>query len=205
MDQEAASRGDKTRGDIIDAAHHLFISNGYHGTSMRQIASQAGIALGTIYNHFSSKEDIFFYVLVAWHPFYDVMPALQAAEGETVEAFVRDAADRMVANTQDRLDYLNLMFIELVEFKSVHLPHLFQMFMPSVLGLTQRFIENKKELRPIPVMVLVRAFIGLFFSYIMTEVILAKNLPSEMQENAFEHFVEIYLHGILVRDPDQEA
>jgi AcrR family transcriptional regulator len=205
MDQEAGKRGDKTQADIIRAAHNLFLSNGYHGTSMRQIAAEAGIALGTIYNHFASKEDIFFSVLVEWHPFHDVMPAMQAAQGETVEAFVRDAADRMVASTQNRIDYLNLIFIELVEFKSAHLPQLFQMFLPSVLALTQRFIENKKELRPIPAAVLVRAFIGLFFSYVMTEVILARNLPPEMQENAFEHFVEIYLHGILAREPAWEG
>ena len=200
MDQDTVTRGEKTRAEIIQVAHHLFLNHGYHGTSMRQIAAQAGIALGGIYNHFSSKEDIFFSVLVECHPFHDVMPAMAAAQGDTVEAFVHDAADRMVASTQNRLDFLNLMFIELVEFKSAHLPQLFQMYFPSVLALVQRFMEGKNELRPIPAGVLVRAFIGLFFSYVMTEVVLAQQLPPDMQENAFEHFVEIYLRGILSRD-----
>lgn len=197
MGQEAITRGDKTRAEIIQVAHNLFLGHGYHGTSMRKIAAQADIAVGGIYNHFASKEDIFFSVLVECHPFHDVMPAMVAAQGETVEAFVRDAAERMVASTQNRLDFLNLMFIELVEFKSAHLPELFQMFFPNVLALAQRFVEGKDELRPIPTPILVRAFIGLFFSYVMTEVILASQMPPDMQEDAFEHFVEIYLHGIL--------
>ena len=50
------SRGERTRAEIIQAAHDLFIQQGYHGTSMRQIAGQAGIALGGLYNHFESKE-----------------------------------------------------------------------------------------------------------------------------------------------------
>ncbi len=200
MDQGTVTRGEKTRAEIIQVAHQLFLSRGYHGTSMRLIAAQAGIALGGIYNHFSGKEDIFFSVLVECHPFHDMMPAMLAAEGETVDAFVRDAATRMVAGTQNRMDFLNLIFIEMVEFKSVHLPQLFQQFFPSVLALVQRFAESKHELRPIPAAVLVRAFLGLFFSYVMTEVILVQHLPPEMSEDALEHFVEIYLHGILARD-----
>jgi AcrR family transcriptional regulator len=200
MDPVTATRGEKTRAEIIQTAHQLFLNHGYHGTSMRQIAAQAGIALGGIYNHFSSKEDIFYSVLVECHPFHDMMPAMLAAEGETVNAFVRDAATRMVAGTQNRMDFLNLIFVEMVEFKSVHLPQLFQQFFPSVLALVQRFAEGKHELRPIPAAVLVRAFLGLFFSYVMTEVVLARQLPPEMSENALDHFVEIYLHGILARD-----
>ena len=91
------TRGERTQAEIIQAAHRLFLNHGYHGTSMRQIAVEAGIALGGIYNHFASKEDIFIAVLVEGHPFHDVMPALLSAEGETIEKFIRDAATRMVA------------------------------------------------------------------------------------------------------------
>ena len=38
------SRGEKTRQRILDAALELFCRQGYHGTSMRQIATRAGLA-----------------------------------------------------------------------------------------------------------------------------------------------------------------
>jgi AcrR family transcriptional regulator len=205
MTEEPTSRGERTQAQIIQAAHRLFVEHGYHGTSMRQVAAQAGIALGGIYNHFASKEDIFLAVLVEWHPFHDVMPVLVAAQGETVEAFVRDAANQMVAKTQERLDFLNLMFIELVEFKGQHLPQLVNTYFPNVLIFAQRFLEGKAELRPIPPAMLVRAFIGLFFSYIMTEIMIANQLPPEMQDDALDYFVEIYLYGILADDRPREA
>lgn len=205
MMEEPTSRGERTQVQILQAAMHLFIDHGYHGTSMRQIAAEAGIALSGIYNHFASKEDIFLAVLFEWHPFHDVMPALIAAQGKTIEAFVWDAANRLVAQFQDRVDFLNLMFIELVEFKGKHLPQLVENYFQNVLRFTERFLEGKAELRPIPPLMLVRAFIGLFFSYVMTELMIARQLPPEMQENALEYFVEIYLHGILANDPLKEV
>lgn len=205
MAEETTSRGERTQAQILQAAMRLFIDHGYHGTSMRQIAAEAGVALSGIYNHFASKEDIFLAGLFEWNPFHDVMPALVAAQGKTIEAFVWDAANRLVAQTQDRIDFLNLMFIELVEFKGKHLPQLVQNYFQNVLRFTERFLEGKAELRPIPPLMLVRAFIGLFFSYVMTELMIARQLPPEMQENALEYFVEIYLHGILAKDAPKEV
>ena len=57
--KEIQTKGDVTRLAIEDAAIELFLEQGYHATSMRQIAEQAGLALGGIYNHFKSKDDIF--------------------------------------------------------------------------------------------------------------------------------------------------
>ena len=58
------ARGEQTQKDILQSALELFLNHGYHGTSMRRIAQQAGIALGGIYNHFSSKEDLFVKILL---------------------------------------------------------------------------------------------------------------------------------------------
>lgn len=44
------------REDILDAALGLFAERGFHGTAMPEIAAAAGIATGTIYRHFVSKE-----------------------------------------------------------------------------------------------------------------------------------------------------
>jgi AcrR family transcriptional regulator len=197
---ESPPRGERTYTEILQAAHRLFLRHGYHGTSMRQIAAEAGTALGSIYNHFANKEDIFQAVLVCYHPLFDVLPVMKDAQGETFEAFIRDAAHRMVEGMDNRLDFLNLAFIELVEFKGKHLPAVLQKFYPLLMDFYGRFTERGDDLRPIPLPIIARAFLGLFFSYIMTDLIIANQLP-ELQEGALDHFVEIFLHGVLLESP----
>jgi len=47
--------GDKQR-RILDAALHVFAENGVHGTAVPPIAEAAGVAVGTLYRYFDSKE-----------------------------------------------------------------------------------------------------------------------------------------------------
>lgn len=200
MSKEIVARGERTQIEIVQAAHSLFLTHGFHGTSMRQIASGAGIALGSIYNHFAGKEDIFVAVLLEYHPLFDLLPVMNAARGETIEELIRDAAARMVAGMGERMDFLNIMFIELVEFKGRHLPNILQKMFPELMEFSQRFGQGKGELRPIPRPIIARAFIGLFFSFVMTELIIADQLPQVTQGDAFDNFVEIFLHGILAEN-----
>ncbi|GEM_PF-161069 len=43
---------------ILQAAQELLIEQGYHETSIDQIAARVGISKGTVYQHFPSKEDL---------------------------------------------------------------------------------------------------------------------------------------------------
>ena len=43
---------------IVQAAEEVLAERGYHDTSMDEIAARVGIAKGTIYQHFPSKEDL---------------------------------------------------------------------------------------------------------------------------------------------------
>lgn len=45
---------------IIDVAANLFSEFGFHEVNMEMVAKQAGIAKGTIYNYFKSKDDLYF-------------------------------------------------------------------------------------------------------------------------------------------------
>lgn len=197
--EEPVTKGRRTRATLIKAGHKLFINQGYHGTSMREIADEAGLALGGIYNHFGSKEDIFVAMLMERHPFLAVLPALQEAQGKTVEELVRDAADRMVKQLSQDDTFLNMMFVELVEFKGKHIPQMFQAFFPPLMEFAQRFQQVRGPLREIPSPIILRAFIGLFFSYFITDLIIGSQLPLEMKDKAFDYFVDIYLHGILAK------
>lgn len=45
--------------EILDAARRVFAERGFKGTTIADIAEAAGIALGTIYLYFPSKDDVF--------------------------------------------------------------------------------------------------------------------------------------------------
>lgn len=198
MPEGARKRGDRTRHKILLTALNLFQSNGYHGTSMRQIAKQAGVALGGIYNHFSSKDALFLAVLEAYHPYHEVVRALQTEEGLSFEEFVRVAAGRMLDALEQRPYFISLMLIEIVEFKSKHIPQLFTAFYPQIYRLIEDFSRQQGDLRQVPIPIVVRAFIGLFFSYYITGAMLGNQFPVEFGENALEYFVEIFLRGVMV-------
>ena len=54
---------DARRTQILDAATTVFAEKGFHRTTIRQIAQQAGIADGTIYIYFKTKTDLLLGIL----------------------------------------------------------------------------------------------------------------------------------------------
>jgi AcrR family transcriptional regulator len=54
----SASRREARRGEIIDAARRCFSRDGFHQTSMPDIAAEAGVSVGAPYRYFASKEEI---------------------------------------------------------------------------------------------------------------------------------------------------
>jgi len=52
-----------TQGDIIEAAARLFNQNGYHATSMQDVARAVDIRKPSLYHHFESKESILLAIL----------------------------------------------------------------------------------------------------------------------------------------------
>lgn len=203
MAEENSPRGEAARQAILQAAHDLFVEQGYHGTSMRQVARRAGVALGGLYNHFANKDAVFEAVFLTYHPYHEVLPQLLEVQGGSTEEFVSNAARRMAEVVQNRPDLMNLMFIEYVEFRSVHIHSLMNDLLPLALQIVQRLNSVQPErLRPIPPQMLVRSFLGMFLSYYLTEMIFAQVASGVSPEEGMQQSVDIYLHGIL-RSPSE--
>ena len=49
---------EQTRRAVVLAAHDLFVANGWAATGMRDVAAAAGVAVETVYSHFSSKRGL---------------------------------------------------------------------------------------------------------------------------------------------------
>lgn len=88
--QPSTTRGEETRGRIVDAALRLFEERGFERTTMRAVAGEAGVSLGNAYYYFASKEHLV-------QAFYDRMQDLHRAASS--EALAREVtfAGRLLA------------------------------------------------------------------------------------------------------------
>jgi hypothetical protein len=93
------------------------------------------------------------------------------------------------------------MFIELVEFRSRHIPILYDEIFPRGLEMVRSFAADQEGIRSIPIEVMLRAFLGLMFSLIITQALLGQTVRDVGSEKEIEQYVEIFLHGILLEDP----
>lgn len=53
---------EQRRNQIIEGAIKVFTAKGFHGATVREIAAEAGLTMGTLYNYINSKEDIIYIV-----------------------------------------------------------------------------------------------------------------------------------------------
>jgi AcrR family transcriptional regulator len=198
MPGDKLKKGEITRLAIEDAAIELFLEQGYHATSMRQIAERAGLALGGIYNHFSSKEDIFEAIIVDKHPYKRILPLVLETPGENAEEFLRNAFKITLAELSSNPVYIKLMLIEMVEFGGRHGMVMLKEIAPKVLPVFEQMLKIRQGLRITNPAMFLRSFFGMIISFFITEMVISNSVLSKlMPKDAADVYFDIYLHGIL--------
>jgi AcrR family transcriptional regulator len=69
---------EQRRRRLLDSALTTFLREGYQGTTVEQVAEEAGVSRQTLYNYFADKEELFI-ALVEERKLGEQMPRLQAA------------------------------------------------------------------------------------------------------------------------------
>jgi TetR/AcrR family transcriptional regulator, mexJK operon transcriptional repressor len=114
-DASAEPRSVRKRQAILEAATTAFLSSGYLGTTMDEIAALAAVSKQTVYKHFADKERLFSEIVVstvneAGEPTYD--DVLNLRDSGDVEADLRDLARTLLARVmQPRLLQLRRVVI----------------------------------------------------------------------------------------------
>jgi AcrR family transcriptional regulator len=58
MPKVSAEHKEAVRDRLLEATRRCLTRKGYEGTTVRDIAGEAGVSIGTLYNYFASKEDL---------------------------------------------------------------------------------------------------------------------------------------------------
>jgi hypothetical protein len=90
------------------------------------------------------------------------------------------------------------MLIEIAEFNGAHGASLIKEIAPKILPVFERIIKTRKNLRVTHPAVLMRSFIGMIISYLLTDIMISNSMLNKlMPKNAMDSYVDIYLHGIV--------
>ena len=105
---------DLTRQRLIRAALELFTTRGYHDTTTAQIAKKAGIAEGTIYKHFASKQQLLneLYRAAQRWAARIVQEAARDPEATTARAQLAEVARRLVDGAAQETAIVKLGLLE---------------------------------------------------------------------------------------------
>ncbi|TQC45774.1 TetR/AcrR family transcriptional regulator [Rhodococcus sp. WS4] len=91
--------GARTNVAIREAAAKLFYEHGYEATSLRTVASEVGIQVGSLYNHISGKEELLTDIMVS------VMDELLEAVNVALAGVEGNAVDRFKAAVDCHIRY----------------------------------------------------------------------------------------------------
>jgi len=123
--KKAAPRANLDR--ILQAASDLFTTQGFHGTSTREIAAKAGVSLGNIYNYFGNKEELFVSLLEAREEEYfrPDQPLIKALSSTAFPDNIEQLGFASRETVEKFSAYILLIYVDVVEFKARHVAKLF--------------------------------------------------------------------------------
>jgi AcrR family transcriptional regulator len=81
---------------VVEAGRELLATRDYDRIQVKDVADQGGVALGTLYRYFSSKEHLFAEVIVAWASSLETHISRHPVRGETPAERLADTMRRSV-------------------------------------------------------------------------------------------------------------
>jgi AcrR family transcriptional regulator len=189
---------------IENAAGELFIRQGFHATSMRDISKQANVSLGNLYNYYPTKESIFESIVDGYLTVIDnELKKLFAQIDEPLEPeslrFMGELVGELV---NQHSDFWLLMYIDVLEFQNRHFRKMFD-------GLTDRFqrifgdkfeaAKARGDLRigVEPASVFTAAYMQ-FFNYFLVEKLFGGNQHLNLNdEQSLNCITKIFAYGVL--------
>ena len=190
----------KNKLKIERAALKLFTRQGFHGTTVREIARSAGVSMGKLYLYYPTKEEIFIDLVHHMEQKMEVLrqkellPLMKSPDPESLRKLGM-AIGRIVS---ENLDYWRLMYVDVVEFRHKHFIHSYR----EIAGGLRNYSAALFQKSPIPFPSNVNpgfAYVNLYLQFVtyflVEELFGAKRHLGVSDEEAIEQLVRLYTRG----------
>ena len=198
----ADERAEARRGDILEAAAAVFARRGYHQARTREIAEEAGISEGSIYNYFASKRDLLLAIMdrivTESIPQVYTTPESHDLHGLAL-AFIHDRLEMLDRNQQ----LLKAVVPEIINDEELREGYLQQVtfhLVGSLTPLAQQALATG-ELRPFDARVLLPAIAGaVITAFVFNEMVDFPMGEPVSREELADELLGIFLDGLRKRD-----
>lgn len=187
------------RQQILAAATTVFAAKGYHKATVRDIAQEAGIADGTIYNYFKNKEALLIGILDQLNETDDRAEAFTAEmTGDLRQFFVaylHHRLDVMLPNTQ----VFKALLPEILVNDRLRQIYTDTMIVPTMSLVEEQFaaLMAAGVIRPLDPALTVRTLAGAVFGLLMLHL-LGDPLIFEKRDELPEHLAAVLFDGLLL-------
>ncbi len=206
------------RDAIMDAAIAIFGKTGLDGASVEEIARTAGVAKGTVYLYFKSKDDIFEAVLAErWPgPFLEALQPDMASVPELYELPLETALQELGMGFLEAIED-NLTVFKLAVSEAYRYPrraeHLFESTFLKANRMVAAYLEKQANLGVIAPLdaplITARCLQGMLMTYILSqELLLGKKFTPIEKKVWVREVVRLFVWGVraphgATEDPEE--
>lgn len=139
------------RTEILAAALKLFVEFGFHGTPTSMIAKEAGVANGTLFHYFKTKDELIVELYIDIKTRLGQCISLTAIEGESIKAKCkRNYVEALYWGLENKLEFKFVQQFLSSPFLLKIAPEVIQKQANASLELIQEGIDAK-VIKPLPV------------------------------------------------------
>lgn len=199
QEQLVAARRDQ----ILDAAAKVFAAKGFHSATIKDVAKEAGIADGTIYNYFKNKPALLLGILERIRESVMQSADFSTAIDRDIRSFMRVYLHHpLMALKADNFELFRAIVSEITantELRDLYCQQILEPRLATAAPQFQQWVEQG-ILRPIDIDLTVRTLSSLVMGLMLQHMMGDKTLEARWDELP-DFLADLILNGIRSQEP----
>src|SRR5437588_6068188 len=169
------------RKQILDAATRVFAEKGFHRATIKEIARVAGIADGTIYTYFASKDEVLLAVLDRLNETTERKQQFVLGDEQDLKAFFRAYLQQRMALLWPNAEVFRVVLPELLVNGGLRRQYYEQVIAPTI-AVGEQFFQAHNEQLQINIPLTVRAIAGTLLGLLLLQLLGDETLARQWEE-----------------------